>query len=133
MLFREILVVSNAHDLAVVTDACRNSVGKLANCAQNHRRARAAGPEYRALGGEVGIICVTNHVSRTIDGVTREDDIGVNEFACRRGKRYWCARAGGPERGMAFNEVCGASVAEDVSGSIDALGQAVRKLIAQLG
>ena len=78
---RKILIKSIAHDLAVVTDACRNSVGKLANCAQNHRRARAAGPKYRAHGGEAGIICVTNHVSRTIDGVTVEDDNAVNESA----------------------------------------------------
>ena len=130
---RKILIISNAHDLAVVTDACCNSVGKLANCAENHRRARAAGPEYRALGGEVGIICVTNHVSRTVDGViTGEDDIGVNEFASGRSKRYRCARAVGPERGMAFSAVCVASIAEDVAGSIDVGGQAERKLIAQL-
>ena len=70
-------------------------------------------------------MCVTNHVSRTIDGVTGKDDIGVNEFASRRGKRYWCARAGGPEHGMVFSAVeCVASVAEDVAGSIDAQGQA---------
>ena len=131
-LFRKILVISAAHDLAVVTDACCNSIGKLANCAENHGRAGAASPEYCTFGGEVGIMCVTNHVSGTIDGVTGEDDIGVNEVASRRGKRYWRARAGGPERGMAFNEVCVATVAEDVAGRIDAEGAAMRKLIAQL-
>ena len=80
---RKILIESIAHDLAVVTDACRDSVGKLANCAQNHRRARAAGPRYRAHGGEAGRICVTNHVSRIIDAVTVENDKAVNESASR--------------------------------------------------
>ena len=51
----------------------------------------------------------------TIDGVTGEVDIGVNEFASRRGQRYWRARPGGQKRGMAFNEVCVATVAEDVA------------------
>ena len=81
--FRKILIKSIAHDLAVVTDACRHSVRKLANCVQNHRRARAAGPECRAHGGEAGRICVTNHVSRFIDAVTVENDKAVNESASR--------------------------------------------------
>src|SRR5438094_1394298 len=132
MLSREILVISAAHDLAVVTDACGNSVGKLASCAENHRRAGAASPEYRACGGEVGITCVTNHVSGTIDGMTGQDEIGVNEFASRRGKRYWCARAGGPERGMTFNEVCGAAVSENIARGVNARGPAERKVFAQL-
>src|SRR5262249_49326385 len=125
----KILIIAITNDLAVVTDGCRNSVCKLANCAQDHRRARAVGPEDRSLCGEVGIMCVTNHVSWTIDGVTGQGEIGVNEFASRRGERYRRARAGGEEHGMAFNEVRVASVAEDVAGRIDALGRAVRKLI----
>src|SRR4029453_11325772 len=107
-------------------------VGKLANCAENHRRARATGPEYRALGGEVGITCVTNHVSGAIDGVTGQNEIGVNEFPSWRGKRNWCARAASPERGMAFNKVCGTAVAENIPGGINACGPAERKVFAEL-
>src|SRR5262249_9736077 len=125
-------VISNAHDATVVIYACRGRIGKLANCAQNHRWARAAGPEYRTPGGEVGIICKADHVSRTIDGVTWEDEIGVNEFPSRPSQRHWRALASGPGHSMAFKVVCVATVAEDFAGSIDALGRAVWKCIAQL-
>src|SRR5262249_49968672 len=111
---------------------CCSSVGKLANCAENHRRAGAASPEYRTFGGEVRIACVTNHVSRTIDGVTGQDEISVNQFASRRGQRYWCAGAARPERGLAFNEVCGTAVSENIAGGVNAPGPAERKVFAQL-
>src|SRR5438046_10106630 len=99
MASRKILIISIAHDLAVVTDACRDSVGKLGNCAQNHRRARAAGPEYRAQGGEAGCICVTNHVSRTIDGVTGENAKAANEYGTRCSQRKRSTRAVCPGQG----------------------------------
>ena len=124
--FRKILIKSIARDLAVVTDACRNSVGKLANCAEKHRRAGAAGPVTARTAEKSGIIRVTNHVSRTVDGVTGENDNGVNESASRRRQCHRCARAVGPKRGMAFTSAC-RSVADDVAGSIDVGGYAERK------